>query len=158
VISLLALLDNQRQDVPMAAFLRSPIAGVAEPDDALARIRLAYPDVDGATPFHQAVVRYARDKTDALAGALRKILARLSDWPDAIHRRPLAEVLWQIYQETRYLAFCGGLANGTQRVANLIALHERAREFGTFERQGLGRFMEFLKTLQEESDLGQASV
>ncbi len=74
------------------------------------------------------------------------------------HRRPLAEVLWQIYDETGYLAFCAGLDDGEQRVANLIALHERARQFGTFQRQGLNRFMQFIANLQEQSDLGQPSV
>ena len=81
-----------------------------------------------------------------------------SDWRTLAHRRPLAEVLWQIYDETGYLAFCAGLEDGEQRVANLIALHERARQFGTFQRQGLNRFMQFVKNLQEQSDLGQPSI
>jgi len=158
ILALLRLLDNQRQDVPMAAMLRSPLAGLPNPDDCLAQIRLAYPDAYGAAPFHQAVVRYAEDQHDDLAATLREILGQIREWRDAAHRRPLAELIWQIYDSTGYLAFCAGLANGQQRVANLIALHERAREFGTFERQGLGRFMEFLRTLEDESDLGQASL
>ncbi len=73
-------------------------------------------------------------------------------------RRPLAELLWEIYGSTGYLAFCTGLADGQQRVANLIDLHERARQFGSFHRQGLARFLEFLDSLQSESDLGQPPV
>src|SRR4029079_434238 len=42
VLSLLNILDNQRQDVPLAAFLRSPLAALPHPEDALARIRIAY--------------------------------------------------------------------------------------------------------------------
>jgi ATP-dependent helicase/nuclease subunit A len=37
-------------------------------------------------------------------------------------------------------------------------LHERATQFGTFQRQGLGRFMQFLDNLRAEADLGLPSV
>ena len=52
MMSLLSLLDNQRQDIPLAAFLRCPISRLDKPEDALARIRLAYPPADGVEiPF-----------------------------------------------------------------------------------------------------------
>ena len=41
--ALLALLDNPQQDIPLAAVLRSPLASLANPEDCLSRIRLAYP-------------------------------------------------------------------------------------------------------------------
>ena len=156
ILSLLRLLDNQRQDVPMAAVLRSPLAKLPNADDCLAKVRLANPGKD--VPFHEAVVRYSQASDDEIAASLRGFLADLDRWRLLAHRRPLAEVLWQIYDETGYLAFCAGLEDGEQRVANLIALHERARQFGTFQRQGIGRFMEFVKNLQEQSDLGQRSI
>lgn len=74
------------------------------------------------------------------------------------HQRPVAELVWQIYDETGYLAFCTGMVDGPQRSANLIEFHERARQFGTFQRQGLGRFMQFLQSLADQSDLGQPSI
>ena len=48
-------------------------------------------------------------------------------------------MLWGIYQQTGYLAYVAGLPNGAQREANLIELHDRATQFGSFQRQGLGR-------------------
>ena len=150
---LLTLLDNPRQDIPMAAVLRSPIAGLAEPEDCLARIRLAYP-----TPFHQAVVLYAKEQDDELAAALKDFLQHINEWRQLSRHRPLAELIWEIYGQTGYLAFCEGLANGPQRVANLIDLHQRAAQFGTFSRQGLYRFLKFLDSLEAETDSGQPSV
>ncbi len=159
VLALLKVLDNQQQDVPLAALLRSPIAAIAQPEDALAKIRLAYPRRDDPVPFHRAVVKYSRDRDDDLAARLRDLLAQIAQWRDLAHRRPLAEVLWLIYDRSGYLAFVEGLDDGAQRVANLLALHEHAKKFGTFRRQGLGRFMRFLDTLHEEvDDLGQPSV
>lgn len=155
VLALLALLDNARQDIPLAAVLRSPLTGLEQPDDAMARIRLAMPNA----PFHLAAARYARNSgSDALAASMKAFFDRLHRWRVLAHQRPVAEVLWQVYEETGYLAFCAGLQDGEQRVANLIELHERARQFGTFQRQGLRRFMRFLESLRDEHDLGQPTI
>lgn len=53
VLSMLRILDNPRQDIPMAAVLRSPIAGLT--DEELAVLRLE----DGSVPFHEAVLELA---------------------------------------------------------------------------------------------------
>lgn len=50
---MLRLLDNPRQDIPMAAVLRSPMAGLT--DEELAVLRLE----DGSVPFHEAVLELA---------------------------------------------------------------------------------------------------
>jgi ATP-dependent helicase/nuclease subunit A len=154
MLALLRLLDNQRQDIPLAAVLRSPIAGFPDPEDCLARIRLAYNAPD--TAFHDAVHRYASEKSDDLATRLREFFARIQHWRDIARQRPIAELLWTIYQESGYLAFCGGLENGAQRCANLIQLYDKARQFGSFSRQGLYRFVHFLESIQEESEPPQA--
>jgi ATP-dependent helicase/nuclease subunit A len=156
VLSLLKVLDNRAQDVPLAAVLRSPIASLPEPEDALARVRIAYPATSIA--FHAAVAKYAHERDDELAAALRDVLGKLDHWRRQAQRRPLAEVIWEIYDSTGYLAFCAGLRDGEQRKANLIDLHDRALQFGSFQRQGLARFLRFLDQLRDESDLGQPSV
>ena len=159
------MLDNGRQDVPLAAVLRSPLAHLPDAEDALARVRLAFP-ADGAggepVPFHAAVHAYAaRAGTadgDALAAELRAVLDQLAEWRRLARDRPLAEVLWTVFDRTGYLAFCGGLPRGDQRQANLLQLHDRARQFDTFRRQGLGQFLRFLEKLAAESEMGQAAV
>jgi ATP-dependent helicase/nuclease subunit A len=158
VLALLRVLDNFQQDLPLAAVLRSPLAGPSFREDALARIRIPYRGVDPPMPFHQAVTRYAADRDDELAAKLREFLARIDRWRQAARMRPLADLLWQIYDQTGYLAFAGGLDNGPQRVANLTYLHERARQFGVFSRQGLYRFLCFLESLESESDVGLPAV
>jgi ATP-dependent helicase/nuclease subunit A len=97
VLALLRLLDNSRQDVPLATFLRSPLGrlpcGGAE--DALARIRLAYPEA--STAYHQAVAQYAAEQRDELATHLRGLLADLQRWRELAQRRPLAELLTSVF-------------------------------------------------------------
>lgn len=201
VLALLRVLDNQQQDIPLAAVLRSPIARLPDAEDALAKIVLEYRNAPSLSPelggesrgegsddemrgepslrsgpspqpcplgtggrgpesmsFHQAVVAYAAEQVDDLASFLQGFLIKLARWRELAHQRPLAELIWTLYTETGYLAYCSGLENGEQRVANLVYLHERARQFGSFARQGLYRFLTFLQSLESESDLGAPSV
>jgi ATP-dependent helicase/nuclease subunit A len=158
MLALLQLLDNAQQDIPLAAVLRSPLANLVVPEDSLGRIRLAYQENDGAMPFHEAVSRYATEQNDELAARLRDFFANFERWRQVAQLRPLAELVWHLYDDTGYLAYCSGLENGRQRVANLMYLHGRAKQFGAFSRQGLYRFLTFLKGLQEDSDIGPPSV
>jgi len=158
MLALLELLNNQHQDVPLAAFLRSPLGGLPHAEDALAQIRLAYPGSrEAPVPFHVAVQRYATEVDDALAAKLRDLLAQLRLWRHMAQCRPLAELLWEVYHQSGYLAFCGGLDRGAQRCANLLKLHQRAAQFDGFSRMGLRYFMEFLRNLEEQADATQAS-
>ncbi len=154
MLSLLQVLDNPRQDIPLAAVLRSPLAGLHAED--LAKIRLAAPNAS----FYDAVLQASKTATDApLRDALARLLDALERWRTAARRRPLSQVIWQIYQDTEYLHYVQGMPGGAQREANLLALYERARQFDQFARQGLFRFLRFIERLQEEGeDMGVAPV
>ncbi|MDP2872257.1 MAG: helicase-exonuclease AddAB subunit AddA [Bacillota bacterium] len=168
MLSLLEVIDNPRQDIPLAAVLRSPLVGLDEP--ALAAVRLSggrgdlydavLASVDSRSPAGDEAAG-CRDQgvaDDSPASALRRFLARLDEWRTAARRGPLGDLVWRLFQETDYLAFCGGLPGGAQRQANLLALYERAREFDRFAKQGLPRFLRFVHRLHEtESDLGAKS-
>src|SRR5205807_561878 len=97
MLALLSLLDNRQQDIPLAAVLRSPLAGLGNSEDGLARIRLAYPK---NVAFHQAAANYARDQDDELAAVLKAFFRQLDNWRDLANQRPLAEVIWTIYEQT----------------------------------------------------------
>ena len=147
VLALLRVLDNRRQDIPLAALLRSPLLDLHRPEDAMVRARLATRDA----PFFEATLRHARDD-DA---SLRAALDRIDRWRTLAHRRPLAELLWGVYQDSGYLTYVAGLVDGEQRVANLLELHRRAGQFDAFQRRGLGAFVAFLKSLEDAGEVGQ---
>ncbi|HHT02149.1 MAG TPA: helicase-exonuclease AddAB subunit AddA [Firmicutes bacterium] len=155
VLSLLQVIDNPHQDIPLAAVLRSPIVGCTTGE--LAAIRCC----DRQGDFWQAVQRAAADEgiDEALRAKLTKFRHDLSQWRTAARQGPLGDLLWQIYHETGYLQFVGALPGGSQRQANLRALLERASRFDRFPRQGLYRFLRFIERLREdEDDLGAAQA
>ncbi|MGE5675932.1 MAG: helicase-exonuclease AddAB subunit AddA [Mycobacterium leprae] len=152
MLSLLQVLDNPRQDIPLVAVLRSPIVGLNSSE--LARIRLAEPKAS----FYDALKAASEvEDNTGLAAALKKFLQALEEWRTAVRRTPLSQVVWRIYQETGYLRYVGGMPGGVQRHANLLALYDRARQFDQFARQGLFRFLRFIEQLRESNtDLGAA--
>src|SRR5690606_2901414 len=84
MLALLSILDNPRQDIPLATVLRSPLGGFTPAD--LARIRAAYKEGD----FLDAVMAAAaRDDLGALSRRLRDFLLRLEDWRTRARRGPL---------------------------------------------------------------------
>ncbi len=146
VMAALRVLDNPRQDIPLSAALRNGMFSEPLSEDDLVCIKCHSRDI----PFHDAVRAYAEHgEGGAVRERLAVILARIDRYRDRVRRRPLAEVLWSLYEQQGYLAYVGGLPNGAQRRANLLKLHELARKFGTFRRQGLHRFLRFVETLEE---------
>lgn len=152
MLSLLEVIDNPYQDIPLAAVLRSPLVGLSA--EELAQVRLAAPEGQ----FAEAVRRAA---AGAVPSSCQKKLAaffeRLEEWRTAARRGTVSDLIWRIYRETGYLAYVGGMPAGAQRQANLRVLYDRARQFESYGRPGLFRFLRFLKRLQaEEGDLGTA--
>lgn len=55
----------------------------------------------------------------------------LEQWREIARRNQLATLIWQIYQDTAYLDYVGGMPAGKQRQANLFALVDRAYQLRT---------------------------
>lgn len=157
-LSLLAVLDNSQQDLPLAALMRSPLMGRPFSDTELVLIRTHEPS--RRAPFHAAVFTYAASgKNETLRERLSVMLNRLADWRRVARERSLSDLVWQLLHDTHYLAYVEGLPQGEQRRANLIALHDHARKFGTFERQGLHRFLSFIEQMRDaDMDLEPAPL
>ena len=147
VVAALEVLDNPQQDIPLAAVLRSGILTEPMSDDDLVEVRC----LDRNAPFHELVRRYPTEGAVAeLCERLATALRRINRYRKDARRRPMAELLWQLYEAEGFLGYVGGLPSGVQRRANLLKLHEVARQFGSFRKQGLHRFLRFIHSLDEQ--------
>lgn len=150
MISLMQIIDNPYQDIPLAAVLRSPIVGLQE--EELAQIRLALPQ----KKYYQAVKSYSRSNDDGIAERLTAFMTQLNDWREFARRESLANLLVRIYNETAYLDYVLGMPAGQQRHANLLALIERAKDYERSSFRGLYQFVRFIEKMQEkDKDLGE---
>ncbi|MDQ6421124.1 helicase-exonuclease AddAB subunit AddA [Paenibacillus sp. LHD-117] len=153
MLSLLRVVDNPYQDIPLAAALRSPMFGLNA--EELSRIRILSP----GGSYYDAVLRAAGDETipDEARLKLSRFLESLDRWREEARQGALADLLWQMYRETGYYDFMGGLPGGTQRQANLRALHDRARQYESTSFRGLFRFLRFIERMRDSGgDLGTA--
>lgn len=179
MLSLLKIIDNPYQDIPLAGVLHSPLFGLTSDELAQLRVRQR----KGA--FFDAVLAYAgkgslsgqggRNAADGrkegglgakqgkslagepeagtidpeLAEKVAGFLQRLESWRRAARQTPVAELIWRLYRETRFYDFVGGLPGGVQRQANLRALHDRAKQYEETSYRGLFRFLRFIGRMRE---------
>lgn len=142
MLALLNIIDNPQQDIPLAAVLRSPLVDLSA--EQLATIRLN----DPRAGFYQAVLKTASQDTP-LGQKLKLFLQRLDDWRTLARQGSLADLIWTLYRQTGYFHYVGAMPEGSQRQANLRALHDRARRYEETSFRGLFRFLRFLERLQE---------
>jgi ATP-dependent helicase/nuclease subunit A len=183
MLSLLKVIDNPYQDIPLASVLYSPIVGLNA--EEMAQIRA----VKKAGAFYDAVLAYVEKETArelANAGAssnddlrppaltagltvavediplkdkLIAFIAKLETWRVEAGKQPVADLIHLLFRDTGYYDFVGGLPGGLLRQANLRALHDRARQYEATSFRGVFRFLRFLGRMRDSGgDLGTAKA
>ncbi|MDD4146847.1 MAG: helicase-exonuclease AddAB subunit AddA, partial [Clostridia bacterium] len=151
ILSLLKVIDNPCQDIPLTAVLFSPLVGLTA--EELACLRLHY----SAADFYAALCLAARREEEPLKSTLRSFLQKLKSWRTFARRNSLLELIWLLYRETGFYDYVGTMPGGKQRQANLRALLDRAKQFEDTTMKGLFKFLRFLKRLEDMgNDLGTA--
>ena len=156
-LNLLRLLDNPRQDIPMAAVLSSPVVGLDGED--LALIRTSYPK----EKFYQAVALAANEggmdsqkegekPVCPLRDSQKKRLCRfwgiLGKFRQKASYTPIHELLFQVLEETGYQSYVYALPGGEVRRANLEMLIEKAIAYESTSYRGLFHFIRYMEQLQ----------
>lgn len=187
VLSMLRLLDNPRQDIPMAAVLRSPMAGLT--DEELAVLRLE----DGSVPFHEAVLELAeglyeedgqKEISDSEADSeadqkqgrnadgkkeddiettthrkLLKFYKKYRQLRQLVPDTPIHELIEIILRETGYGHYVAAMPAGSRRTANLNMLLEKAAAYEKTSYKGLFHFVRYIDELQKyDVDFGEADM
>lgn len=153
MLSILRVIDNPHQDIPLAATLRSPVFAMTA--EELARIRIHA----ASASYYDALLQAAGSESMPESSRLKlaRFLEQLDGWRSEARQGSLADLLWRIYRDTGYYDFVGGLPGGTQRQANLRALHDRARQYEATSFRGLFRFLRFIERMRDSGgDLGTA--
>ncbi|MGM7700823.1 helicase-exonuclease AddAB subunit AddA [Pseudalkalibacillus sp. Hm43] len=152
MMSLLQVIDNPYQDIPLASVLRSPI--IALSGEEMAEVRVA----NKKGSYYEAVVSYLEiaDQTSTRE-KLAFFYKNLQRWRTKARQGDLSDLIWQIYRETGYYDYVGGMPGGQQRQANLRALYDRARQYENTSFRGLFRFLRFIERMKDQGkDLGAA--
>ena len=139
VLSLLSIIDNPMQDIPLAAVLRGPVYGFTA--DELAEIRAQSQNSD-----YYAALTKASEKNDKCAAFRNEIDALRALSPDM----PIFKFIWHVYNKTGVLERVGAMRGGNRRRSNLRLLAEYARKFEQSGYKGLFSFLAYMRNLQEK--------
>ena len=154
LLSFLAVLDNPLQDIPMAAVLSSPIAGLDALD--LATLKGEFKE--------ESFAKASRLYLDS--GQDESVKEKLQDFWEMVDRLrkeltflPLHQLIEKVYQETGYLDYVSAMPGGNVRAGNLQMLVEKAYAYEKSCYQGLFQFLRYMEQLQHyDVDFGQASM
>ena len=174
IMSLLKVIDNPMQDIPLVTVLRSSIGGFT--DNELVEIR----GNDKNISFYESVKNkyeelkkfdeensHDNSKTTIaeeaenveLKNKLENFLHNLKKWQSEEKYMALDELIWQIYSDTNFYNYVTLLPNGGLRQANLKMLFERAKQYESASFKGLFNFINFIDKLHSNSgDLSSAKL
>ena len=153
IMSLLKIIDNPIQDIPLVTVLRSNIGKFT--DDELVEIRLS----DKYDDFYTCMQKAKVDVNSNLKEKIQNFLDNLDKWRKEQEYLALDELIWKIYSDTGYYNYVGLMPNGELRQANLKMLFERAKQYETAIFKGLYNFINFIEKLRLSSgDLGSAKI
>ena len=149
LLSLLQIIDNPEQDLPMAAVLHSGLVGLDA--NELGALRLT-----GDGSLWSVMPLYAEQAQDE---RLLQFIAHIERWRTLSRRHGVADLLWDIYETLDYVNYVGSMPNGLVRRANVMALYERAKGFESSGFRGLFRFLRFVESLRDSNqDMAVANV
>ena len=153
IMSLLKIIDNPIQDIPLVTVLRSHIGNFT--DDELVEIRLS----DKFDNFYTAMQKARINVSKELKEKIDKFFENLEKWRKEKEYLALDEFIWKLYSDTHYYTYVGLMPNGDLRQANLKMLFERAKQYETASFKGLYNFIQFIEKLHIGSnDLGAAKL
>lgn len=150
MVSLLRIIDNPLQDVPLLSALRSPMFAFSE--EELASLRL----LDKDDFLFNCLIK---SEEDAIWEKAKAFLERLHLYREMSQRLPLDSFIWYLYTETSYYDYAGAMPDGLQRQANLRMLFQKARQFEDSGSKGLFGFIRYIdKFKKTNGDLGAARI
>lgn len=153
ILSLLQIIDNPLQDIPLLSVLRSPIAAFTQDD--LVDIRMA----DRNASLYEAMKKLALEGNGEISEKVKSFLDNLKGWRKRASFMSTDELIWFLYTDTGFYGFTGAMPGGVQRQSNLRILFERARQFEETSYKGLFNFINFINRLKSsKGDMGSAKI
>lgn len=155
VLSLLRILDNPLQDIPMAAVLRSPIVGLDDCD--LAEIRHNFPKESFAKAAVLSMQEALNPENNA-EGNLYEFAKIYEKLKKAVPDTSIHQLIYMIFELTKFDKYAAAMPAGKTRKQNLEMLVEMAFKYEKTSFKGLFHFIRYIDTQQKyEVDYGESS-
>lgn len=165
ILQFLKVLDNPRQDIPLAAVMRSMLGAFTGEEMAMMRNR--YPDMDlidtvecysGLHELCQVSETETVSKTEQeLSKKADDFLQTISSFRKRVAYTSIHQLLEQIYEETNFYDYVSVMPNGAQRRDNLDMLVQKAIDMEATNMNTLFHFNRYIEKIHKyEVDFGEA--
>ena len=155
IISLLKIIDNPYQDIPLLSVLRSPICDFS--DDEITSIRLVNRNCYFYTSLEEALDSNKIEESTKIK--INNFIKNIKKWREEEKYLKLNELIWKIYIDTGYYSYVGFTKNGELKQANLKLLFEKAKDYEKVSFKGLFNFIKYLEKIKKSnSDMGSAKL
>ena len=161
MLDVLRAIDNPLFDVSFVALLKSPLFDFSENDSAIISLQ-ASNDVNFYDKYQKARCQNGlkADLIDTtLSVKLQHFENTFSKWCQLAHQESLHSLIWEIYRDTHYYDYVGGMKNGQLRQANLAALADRAATYESSGYKGLFQFIKMIDNFMDsKNDLAAVNI
>lgn len=161
MLDVLRAIDNPLFDVSFVALLKSPLFDFSENDLAIISLQ-ASNDVNFYDKYQKAQCQNGlkADLIDTtLSVKLQHFENTFSKWCQLAHQESLHSLIWEIYRDTHYYDYVGGMKNGQLRQANLAALADRAATYESSGYKGLFQFIKMIDNFMDsKNDLAAVNI
>lgn len=162
ILQFLKIIDNPRQDIPLAAVLRSPIGKFSAKDMAVMRER--YPDMElyDTVEAYGGLEEYVPENTEGIDFELShragNFIKLLDYFRELVPYTPIHTLLEEIYEKNGYYDFVSVMPGGGQRRDNLDLLLQKAMDMEATSLCTLFHFNRYIEKLHKyEVDFGEAA-
>lgn len=171
ILSMLSIIDNPMQDIPLAAVLKSPIGGVT--DEEMAHLMAVWKKTAkkgqdrglyGAWQHYRKEYgeESGTDGDEEYPGLLEKLesfFQMLCRYRERSAYLSIHELLYDLYEGTGYYDYISAMPAGEVRKANLSMLVEKASAYEKTSYTGLFHFIRYIENLKKyDTDFGEASL
>ncbi len=167
VLSMLNIIDNPMQDIPLAAVLRSPVGEVTDEEmahmTALFKKKAKKEQDRGIYGAWQQYLKEYEESEDEnypeLYGKLNRFSQMLTTYRTKAAYLSIHELLYDLYEGTGYYDYVSAMPAGEVRRANLAMLVEKASAYEKTSYTGLFHFIRYIENLKKyDTDFGEASL
>ncbi|BBF44076.1 ATP-dependent nuclease, subunit A [Lachnospiraceae bacterium KM106-2] len=154
ILNFLKVIDNPRQEIPLAAILHSPIYQFVS--EELAKVKVDKKEYE----LFDALIKYEKEGDDeVLRGKIEHFLDDLKRYRRMVSYLSIYELIENIIDETGYYQYVLAMPAGEVRAANVDMLIQRAIDFETSSFSGLFDFNRYIEKLEKyDVDFGEAVV
>ncbi|SJQ90281.1 helicase-exonuclease AddAB subunit AddA [Clostridioides difficile] len=168
ILSLLQIIDNPMQDIPLISVLKSPIFGFT-PEDLIdirvqSKDKIFYEVLKSTAEYDGFTDSQNENESEFIPSEecinkSKDFLIKLKEFKEKSMYMSTDEFIWYLYTRAGYYAYVGALPGGSQRQANLKVLFERAKQFEETSLKGIFNFVNFIEKLKKSSsDMGSAKT